>query len=251
MARISACFGDRREIYRVAKLLRTLVWPTRAGTEHLMGEMADPFDDGREEPADGDTAPTRPNPQNGRSGSSNDLTWREWLMLPLVGPVVMSGFLGGLVSQFLLRPLVSFAWRRRKYMADAAAVRLTRDPDAMSAMVTSLAGSDVGGLQPWALHMAIAGGGGGGLLAGSIVSIFPSLERRQRALVRMGATSGAVLKPSRTLPTPVLLLIGVLGTVAAALLALVVVLLVWLSLALSGIFTIVPMALLHALLRAI
>jgi hypothetical protein len=172
-------------------------------------------------------------------------------MMPLVGPVVLSGFLGGLVSQFLLRPLVSFAWRRRKYMADAAAVRLTRDPDAMSAMVAALAASDVGGLQPWALHMAIAGSGGGGLLTGSIVPIFPSLERRQRAIVSMGATRGVTLKPSSTLPTPTLLLIGALATVVAALLGVVVVLLVWLSLALSGLFTILPIALVHALLRAI
>jgi hypothetical protein len=67
----------------------------------------------------------------------------------------------------------------------------------------------------------------------------------------MGAKEGAVLKPSKTLPTPLLLLIGTLGAVAAALLGLVVVLLVWVSLALSGIFTILPLALLHALLRAI
>jgi hypothetical protein len=130
-------------------------------------------------------------------------------------------------------------------------VRLTRDPDALLAMVVALARSNVSGLQPWASHMAIVGGDARGPLTGGFVPIFPSLERRQRALVAMGATENVVLKPAWSLPLPALLLMASLGTIAAALLCVVAVLLVWLSLALSGLFTIVPFAILHTLLRAI
>jgi hypothetical protein len=248
MARISSCFGDRSQIPHVAKLVRALIWPTRAGVEHLIEQVADPFAD----VADQSPNDTKQAHSSGRADKQGGvLTWREWLMMPLVGPVVLSGFLGGLVSQFLLQPLVSWAWRKRKYMADAAAVRLTRDPDALSAMVVVLAHSNVSGLQPWASHMAIVGADARGPLAGGFVPIFPSLERRQRALVAMGATASVVLKPAWSLPLPALLLMGSLGTIAATLLCVVAVLLVPLSLALSGLFTIVPFAILHALLRAI
>jgi hypothetical protein len=46
-------------------------------------------------------------------------------------------------------------------------------------------------------------------------------------------------------------LAGVLGVIVGGLMAVVVVLMIWLSIALSGPFTIFPATLLHALLRAI
>ncbi len=246
MTRISSCFGDRSQIYDVAKLLRSLVWPTQAGTERLIEQMADPFRDTKR-------APSAASSDRGRDETANALTWREWLMMPLVGPVVMSGFLGGMVSEFLLRPLVSLAWRRRKYMADAVGVRLTRDPDAMASLLARLASANVGGLAAWAQHLAIAGVRQRGLLDGGFVPIFPALDARLRALVRMGATVTIAVEPPwyRAMPAPLLLLFGALGALVALLLGVVVVLLVWVSLALSGLFTLVPVAALHALLRAV
>jgi hypothetical protein len=146
LARLSGVLGDRREFYAVARLLRTLIWPTRAGTEVLIRDLADPF---------APSAEAQATPEKKRDGQRNDasnqLTWREWAMMPLMGPVVLSGFVSGIVSTFLLDPLVSFAWRRRKYMADAAAVRLTRDPDTLAAALRQIIEHGGTGLQGWTL----------------------------------------------------------------------------------------------------
>ncbi|HEU0199386.1 MAG TPA: M48 family metalloprotease [Burkholderiaceae bacterium] len=240
MARVTSCFGDREEVHHLLRLLRTLVWPTRAGTARLIRELADPFGTSEHQQA------------RARKQKSDDkLTWREWALMPLVGPIVMSGFVAGLVSSFLLSPLVSLAWRRRKYMADAAAVRLTRDPDTLAAALRAMVGQGTG-LQSWAMHMAVTPGSAvdGGLLGGQVVSIFPSIERRYKALGRMGAEMRP-LHAAGALPLPLVLLFGFLGALCGWLGMVAVVLLIWLSIALSGLFTIFPAALLHALLRAI
>jgi len=51
------------------------------------------------------------------------------------------------------------------------------------------------------------------------------------------------------MPLPLLLLIGALGVIVLGLLSVCVVLLVWVSVAISGLFTIFPTAILHAILR--
>jgi hypothetical protein len=184
--------------------------------------------------------------------SQDQLTWREWAMMPLMGPVAMTGFVSGIVSTSLLNPLVAFAWRRRKYMADAAAVRLTRDPDTLAAALHEIIERGGTGLQAWTQHMAIAQrgpAGTGGLLGGQLVSIFPSTERRYKALGRMGAAMRPIARKRPAWPFPIALLIGALGVLVGGLLTVAVVLMVWLSVALSGLFTIMPAAMIHALLR--
>jgi hypothetical protein len=241
--------GDRRQFYEVARVVRTLIWPTRAGTGRLIQSVADPFRPSQEEPAQ--AAEAR---RDGGKKKENQLTWREWAMMPLMGPVAMSGFVSGIVCTFLLNPLVSFAWRRRKYMADAAAVRLTRDPDTLAAALHRIIERGGAGLQAWTMHMAIAKSGPagtGGLLGGEIVSIFPSTERRYKALGRMGATLQPITRTRPALPFAAGLVVGALSALVGALMTFVVVLMIWLSFALSGLFTIMPAALLHALLRAL
>ena len=65
--------------------------------------------------------------------------------MPLYGPVVLSGFFGGMVSSVLLEPLLALVWRRRKYLADAIAVQLTRDPQALSDALLALHAGERGG----------------------------------------------------------------------------------------------------------
>jgi Zn-dependent protease with chaperone function len=50
------------------------------------------------------------------------------LYLLWAGPVVFPGQIGGLTTTFLIKPFLTLAWRRRKLMADATAVRLTACP---------------------------------------------------------------------------------------------------------------------------
>lgn len=180
--------------------------------------------------------------------TSNEMTWREWIRMPLYGPVVIGGFFGGMVSSVLLEPLVAVVWRRRKYLADAIAVQLTRDPQMLSEALLALsAGERGGGFPAWSAHMLIIGSAQrGGILSGASVPMYPAIDKRLKALGRMGATvSIATHRMSLWLQ----LLIAVASVVIGGLLCVVVFLLVMVSIALSGMFTFLPAMILHAILR--
>lgn len=237
VAKVGGAFNDRRQFHETAKLWRVFVAPTSAGTIELLGALADPFKD---------SATDAPPPATSSNGSG--LTWREWLLMPLMGPVLLTGFLSGMLTGFLLEPLVSLAWRQRKYMADATGVQLTRDPDALAGALAAIADSPKG-VQPWTAHLAVAADprGSEGPFGRSMVPIFPSIEKRVAALARMGAHVAPAVR--RRMPWPVVAFFAVLFSVIAALMSVAVYLLVVVSAALSGLFTIVPAAFLHALLR--
>jgi Zn-dependent protease with chaperone function len=238
VARASSSLDDRFAFHQTAGLWRVFVAPTSANTIALLGALADPFCDAAARPA---TAPP--------VSRGSALTWREWLMMPLMGPVLITGFLSAMVTGFLLQPLIALAWRQRKYMADATAVQLTRDPDALAGALAAMADSPKG-IVPWTAHLAVAADphSEAGSLGGGMVPVFPSVEKRTRALARLGAH--VTLTKSSRMPWPLLMIAGVLGAVLAALMGVVVYLLVIVSAALSGLFTVVPAALLHVLLRS-
>jgi hypothetical protein len=171
-----------------------------------------------------------------------------------MGPVLLSGLLSGLVSTMMLAPAVALAWRHRKFMADANAVRLTRDPDALAGALAAIAGTNSRTpIAAWAGHLCVVDPGSkqdSALMGGSYVSVFPPLRRRLKALVRLGADARVLAGPTpRRLPILLMILIGFLLVLVGILMCVVVVLLVWVSLALSGLFTLLPAVLLHALLR--
>ncbi len=234
LARISGSFTDRGAFRQTVELWRAVIAPTSTNTIALLGTLADPFGGAHE--------------HRQASEASGDLTLRDWLMMPLVGPLVFSGFLVGMVSEFLLEPLIALAWRQRKYMADATAVQLTRDPDALAGALRAIAGAPVG-IASWTAHLAVAADprAGDGPFGASIVPIFPSLARRERALVRMGAHADLELRPRVPLA---LAIVGIaLLVVLGAMMAVVVYLLAIVSTAFSGLFTLAPAAVLHVLLR--
>jgi Zn-dependent protease with chaperone function len=235
-ARVGTSFNDRREFLQTARMWRVFLTPTSEGTLALLGSLANPFQD-----------PAAPAPRERRATGSGDLTWREWLTMPLMGPIVLSGFMAGMVTEFFLEPLIALAWRQRKYMADATAVQLTRDPDGLAAALASV-GESGGAVTPWTAHLAVAADRQSqGPFGTSIVPIFPSAEKRGAALVRMGAHISPAAK--RPIPPLLMAIFIALGAVIAGLLALVVYLLVIVSTALSGLFTIFPAAAIHFLLR--
>jgi hypothetical protein len=171
--------------------------------------------------------------------------------MPLAGPLVISGFFGGVLCMVLLGPLLSLTWRRRKYLADATAVQLTRDPDSLGRALEKMRGAPVAGaFGAWIAHVCVVPAGAVGarsLLGGSSVPMSPSLDRRLKALGLMGAHVAP--RPGRTMPlwawcilTPLLALVGVLMCV-------VVVGLLYISIALSGLFTWLPALLIHFRLR--
>ncbi len=215
------------------ELLRLAVWPNRARAAALALRLAEPF-------ASESAA--------AKDSRGNSLSVRDWLRMPFAGPLSMTGFFGGIVSTAALAPLIALAWRRRKYLADATAVRLTRDPDAVAAGLDALErAGHARSLAPWADHCSVvAGAARGGLLSGALISMIPPMERRLRAL----ATLGAALRPPATVHSPLVFVVGIpVAALVAVLLGVVVVLLCWVSVALSMLFTWLPLAVLSHLLR--
>jgi Zn-dependent protease with chaperone function len=236
IARAGSAFNDRQAFWQTAKLWRVFVAPTSANTVALLGVAADPL---------GDPAPAGPTVRPAQQDGS--LTWREWLSMPLMGPVLIGGFLTGLLSQLLLEPLIAAAWRQRKYMADATAVELTRDPDALAGALVAIARGQMT-IAPWAAHLAVAADRNqAGPFGPSMVPIFPSMDRRLAALSRMGAHVAP--KPHQRMPWPFVVFFAGLVSVVVILMCVVVYLLVIVSAALSGLFTFMPAAFLHFLLR--
>jgi hypothetical protein len=176
-------------------------------------------------------------------------------MMPLVGPVVFAGFLCGLVSTMMLEPAIALAWRARKYMADATAVRLTRYPNGLAGALVAIANGGATRVAPWAGHLCFVDPGtrGSAGLFGSWASgiVFPRLDKRHQALQKLGAdfVPPNKLVATRAIPLLAKIFIAFAVPTVGVLMCVVVVLLVWLSAALSGLFTIVPAALLHAILR--
>jgi hypothetical protein len=166
----------------------------------------------------------------------------------LGGPLVITGFFLALVHLFVLGPLLALTWRQRKYMADATAVRLTRDPDTLAGALQQMTAQKGNPLLPWAAHLSVttAGGRQRGMLGSSAVPMFPSIERRLRALAGMGAH---VAPQVRRAPLWVWFVAVPLVTVLVVLVAILLPLLVYLSLVMTALFTGVPFGIVHMLLR--
>lgn len=172
----------------------------------------------------------------------------QYAKFVFAGPVVMLGFFGGIVSFLVLGPLLSLAWRQRKYRADATAVRLTRDPDTLARALDKLALAGGGApLGSWTSHLAVAAGGGTrGLMSGTFVPMLPSADQRLRALRKIGAT---LTRAPQRMPLKKTLIVGALLGVVGVLSAMLLPLLVFVSVALSALFLGLPLSLLHLLLR--
>jgi hypothetical protein len=151
----------------------------------------------------------------------------------------------------LLGPLLALTWRRRKYMADATAVRLTRDPDALATALQKMSGTAVhGAFSAWTSHMSVVPSTGPrsqSLFSGSAVAMAPSYERRLLALRKMGAQLSIV--PRRQIKLVTVLVLAPIVALVASLMGVALFLLVYVSIALSGFFTWLPAMLLHAILR--
>ncbi len=239
LSRMATGFADRNILKSFSRLLLASLNPSARNARLLMAELADPF-------TSGEPQVTNPEPDG-------NLTWKQWAFMPISGPVAMSGFFAGIVSSFLLSPVLALAWRRRKYLADATAVRLTRNPDAVARGLEGIAanrGEDA--LAPWAAHLAVVESvpprskGATGFIDGAVLSFFPDLRKRLEALAAQGATVRLV---EQEFPL-VMWLVGVpLGGILVALFGTLIYLLMVVSLMLSMLFTLLPVAAIHALLR--
>lgn len=243
VARMAAIFPDDAIGRHSWVLWYAILVPTSSRARQLALELGDPFGESNSDGTKASAGPPRSNPTAHKSEGN----WRTLLWLPLAGPIVITGFFAGLVNLFVLGPLVSLAWRQRKYMADATAVRLTRDPDALAHALEKMSGAGAP-LTPWTAHLSViqTAVARSGPLGASAVPMFPSVDRRLRALAKLGAH---VSRPPRRMPLPLVLILAALCAVVGVLIALVLYLLVILSMALTMLFTGLPFGILHLLLR--
>jgi len=239
--------NSERAAARLLGLLRTTLLPTAAGARDLAASLADPFVH-----TDSPTRETTATPAARKAGPQS--RWekaRPYLWLPLAGPLVISGFFGGIVSAYVLGPLLALTWRRRKYMADATAVRLTRDPNTLGEALEKMSAAGEGAaFAPWTAHLSVVplGRGQANLLGGATVPMFPSLDRRLRALGKLGAR---LQRAPERMPRRMVLILTPLSVIVGILVAALLPLLIWLSLALTMLFTAIPVGIVHVLLRAL
>jgi Zn-dependent protease with chaperone function len=240
IARLSSLLSDEDGWRKLRLMGQVLLHPSGLPARDLATRLADPF--GSDTDSHGGAPGAHPEAGGERTQRPQ---WRAFLWAPLAGPVVITGFLGGMVSTLVLAPLLALGWRQRKYMADATAVRLTRDPDALAGALTRMGGGP--SLAPWAAHLCVAESrASGSWLANSILPMIPSKARRLRALQKLGAQ---VVPPASHLPRAFVVIASVLYSVAGALLAFVIVLTAGLSVPLSMLLTGMPFSVLHLLLR--
>jgi Zn-dependent protease with chaperone function len=135
------------------------------------------------------------------------------LLLPLYLPYLVVLFLRMeifMLRAFVVGPLVMLVWRTRRYLADAMAVQLTRDPDGLARALERLATMDttVPNSQ-WASHLFVVssmprrsqetGGDSDSAELGGVVGSHPPLARRLKRLAAMGSdlAAGGVRAPRR------------------------------------------------------
>ena len=130
-------------------------------------------------------------------------------------------------------------------------MQLTRDPDALGAALGQLRGAPVAGaFGDWIAHLCVVPPGSSGaasILGGSAVPMAPSLDRRLAALGILGAQVAP--RTTKAMPPWAWAILLPLGALVAGLLGMVVCGLLYVSIALSMLFTWLPAVLLHALLR--
>jgi Zn-dependent protease with chaperone function len=83
---------------------------------------------------------------------------RAMVMLPYYLAAMMPQFVIMLLTSFVLEPLIALLWRTRRYLADATAVQLTRQPDGLARGLVGLVGR--GGVIPggkWAGPLFVVG----------------------------------------------------------------------------------------------
>jgi Zn-dependent protease with chaperone function len=180
------------------------------------------------------------------TNTSNKLSLVDWLRMPFMAPQLIGGIMLPMLTSFLLLPLFALSWRARRYLADATAVQLTRDPESLSEALAKLGRTGVGAPGPgWVQHLFFASG-----RPGSMVAFHPPYEKRVNYLRRLGASLHFVPpKPTAKELALAGFVIGPLLVLMALLMGTALVLMGVLNFMLSMLFLLPVVALLHFLLR--
>src|SRR5205085_8178273 len=100
-------------------------------------------------------------------------------------------------TTFVIGPLLALLWRRRRLLADATAVRLTRNPQALAEAYLACMGqrTTLGDKAPWLVNVFALDVAPAPLL--KLVSPWPGYRRRIERLVAQGAIVELPVEPAR------------------------------------------------------
>lgn len=229
-----------RGLRAALSLMGALVIPSQSGLRRVRQEVECDIAD--------EAATDAPPP----SASAPTAGWRSMALLPFFGPVVMAGQVCSWLSMLLLTPAVALIWRQRKYMADANAVRLTRDPDGLARALNKIDHVlNFSSMPSWAAHLCVVHPRDRGKemlgWAGSLA--YPPLSKRHRSLERMGAAPSTRGRGGTWVFTAVKVAVVTLLAFGAVLMSVGVVMGFYVACALTMLFTLLPTAVVHALLR--
>jgi Zn-dependent protease with chaperone function len=123
--------------------------------------------------------------------------WRVAVIAPLLPFILISLFMKLVLflwTALLLGPPLGLLWRTRRYSADAIAVQLTRDPDALALGLRKIAGSTApdgaAGREYLFVHVPLPSIADSNVARrGVTASLHPLLSARLARLIRMGASS--------------------------------------------------------------
>jgi Zn-dependent protease with chaperone function len=157
----------------------------------------------------------------------NKSLWRKFLtfvFFPLIFTNLAIKLTLWFFSFVLLGPCMALLWRTRRYLADASAVQLTRNPDGLANALRDLSADNTaipGGA--WAAHLFVISetkNESGGLQSESMMSFHPALKRRLKRLARMGAHI-RLGSPQKKSPVAILILVLLSLIMAPLVLALI------------------------------
>jgi Zn-dependent protease with chaperone function len=180
----------------------------------------------------------------------SEMTFRDKAVMMAKAPFMAAQLIGGIMlpilTDFLLMPLFGLSWRARRFLADAAAVQLTRDPDALSEALAALGRTGAGAPGPsWTQHLFVSAGRGR-----SIVAFHPAYQKRVNRLARMGGS--LQFQPPSWTPKQMavgMLVIAPLSVLVAGLMSVALFLMGVVNFMLSMIFLMPVVGILHVLLR--
>ncbi len=181
LSRCSTGFLDRSTAKRTLTLINAVLFPSKSNSTYILAELAEPLDN---------KTLVESNKSMADADQNKFRAIIKALFAMVLFPVMLGGLVVGLLSSVGLSSGIAYLWRQRKYMTDATAMRLTRNPDALVSAL-GLSTSNAGPLREanWVSHMQVINPGmadDNGIVKNRGIA-FPSADARQKALVTMGA----------------------------------------------------------------
>jgi Zn-dependent protease with chaperone function len=152
--------------------------------------------------------------------------WRVYAALPFMLAHATFHLVRLLAGLLFFSPALGFLLRRRRFLADATAIELTRQPDALARALAHLSepGQDARAAAdlPGNFVLAARKDGAHAEATASLVKPHPPVAERIERLRRMGAATQDIAAPKPRAPLIVMIFYGVVGALAAALVPLMI-----------------------------